>query len=134
MVDATNAADAAGGGEAVANVTVEIPGETPLAVREAARMLGKWRNQQGDPTKPEQPVTQEPSAPEAPPPAEESAAEADANPPQEDRGEASEDEAQEPPIEPPEAWKTEQKERWRSLPRDVQEYLTERELERERLL
>jgi hypothetical protein len=39
-----------------------------------------------------------------------------------------------PPIEPPRSWTKEQRERWQSLPRETQEYLAEREQEREREL
>ena len=42
--------------------------------------------------------------------------------------------AEPPPIEPPRSWTKEAKERWQSLPRDTQEYLAEREQEREREL
>ena len=41
--------------------------------------------------------------------------------------------ANEPPsIEPPRSWTKEAKERWASLPRETQEYLAEREQERDR--
>jgi hypothetical protein len=42
--------------------------------------------------------------------------------------------AEPPPIEPPRSWTKEAKERWQSLPRETQEYLAEREQEREREL
>jgi hypothetical protein len=40
--------------------------------------------------------------------------------------------AETPPIEPPRSWTKEAKERWQSLPRETQEYLAEREQERDR--
>jgi hypothetical protein len=40
--------------------------------------------------------------------------------------------AEVPPIEPPRSWTKEAKERWQSLPRETQEYLAEREQERDR--
>lgn len=46
----------------------------------------------------------------------------------------SEDEPDEPAIKPPHSWKAEEKERWESLPRETQEYLSEREAERERFV
>ena len=41
---------------------------------------------------------------------------------------------QESPIDPPRSWTKEQRERWQSLPRETQEYLADREQEREREL
>jgi hypothetical protein len=37
-----------------------------------------------------------------------------------------------PPIEPPRSWKADEKERFKALPRETQEYLAEREMERDR--
>jgi hypothetical protein len=61
-------------------------------------------------------------------PADEAAA-----PPEQDQGEQPEehDEAT-PPIEPPRSWTKEAKDRWASLPRETQEYLAQRESERDR--
>ena len=39
--------------------------------------------------------------------------------------------AETPPIEPPRSWNAEQREKWETLPRDVQEYISERESNRE---
>ncbi len=60
----------------------------------------------------------------------------DASPPLEATGEteAPADAEETPPIEPPRSWKAEEKERFRALPRETQEYLAERESERDRLL
>jgi len=41
-------------------------------------------------------------------------------------------EAETPPIEPPRSWTKEAKERWSALPRETQEYLAQREQERDR--
>ena len=42
--------------------------------------------------------------------------------------------AAEPPIEPPRSWTKEAKEQWQALPRNTQEYLAQREQERDRAL
>lgn len=49
-------------------------------------------------------------------------------------GEAPEaiEQAAEPPIEPPRSWTKEAKEQWQTLPRNTQEYLAQREQERDR--
>ena len=53
----------------------------------------------------------------------------------EDAQEDDEDEPDdEPAIDPPHSWKAEEKERWASLPRETQAYLSEREAERERFV
>ena len=46
----------------------------------------------------------------------------------------AEAEPEAPPIEPPRSWKAEEKERFKSLPRDTQAYIAEREQERDRAL
>jgi hypothetical protein len=132
MAETPNAAPAA---EAPVDI-VKMPagGDTPESVRNAARALSQWRNRPAEP--PAQPNSQEPRAVEPAPPAPESADAADANPPAEDHGEIADSEAgsQEPPIAPPTSWTTDEKERWQSLPRETQEYIAQREQERERLL
>ena len=61
--------------------------------------------------------------------------EEDATPPQEAPGEqteAAEPAHEEPPIAPPRSWTKAEKERFATLPRETQEYLAERETERDR--
>jgi hypothetical protein len=108
---------------------VTAPGEGNISLRDAARALASAR-------KPKEP--KEPEAPASDPAIEVSedqrlADEANAAPPEEAPGETQEaDPADEPSIEPPRSWTKEAKERWNSLPRETQEYLAEREQERDR--
>jgi hypothetical protein len=111
---------------------VTAPGEGNISLRDAARALASARK------------PKEPKQPEAPPPSDPDvevsetqrlADEANAAPPDaEAPGETQEaDPAEEQPsIEPPRSWTKEAKERWNSLPRETQEYLAEREQERDR--
>jgi hypothetical protein len=103
-------------------------GKSTITASEAARILAQARKKQS-------PDSQAASAPEATP-ANESAEPADANPPAEDHGETTDEieAAQAPPIEPPVSWTAEAKERWQTLPRETQDYIAQRESERERLL
>lgn len=58
---------------------------------------------------------------------------ADEQPSGEDEPEVAEQEGEDlPPIEPPRSWTKEAKEQWQSLPRNTQEYLAQREQERDR--
>jgi hypothetical protein len=111
---------------------ISAPGEGRISLRDAARALASARKPK-EQRQPEAPVAAAPDAPaEAP---EESKAEDanDAAPPEEAPGETQEaDPAEQPPIEPPRSWTKEAKERWQSLPRETQEYLAEREQERDR--
>jgi len=122
------------GGDA-APVEPNIPAHTPagdgeLSANQAARSLIDWRRKRG--------------ASEAAPSAEETpAAETtpeiqDGTPPTEVPAEAKTEEAEpaqaEPPIDPPRSWTKDAKERWNSLPRETQEYLAQREQERDREL
>jgi hypothetical protein len=111
-------------------ISVPDGGKPAMSVRDAARILQSARRTA------EETNSQDQSAPPAPPPAKPSVPEADANPPSEGHGETAEIEAtpEESPINPPVSWTTEAKERWQSLPRDTQEYIAQRESERERLL
>ena len=103
-----------------------------MSVREAGRSLTDARNKANAAPQAPPPVSQ-PSAPEATA-ADESAPEADANP-DEGHGETPEVEAQQAePIDPPVSWTTAEKERWQSIPRETQEYIAQRETEREKLL
>lgn len=81
--------------------------------------------------KAEEPVTggsaPEPAPTDSPPPA------ADAAPPEEAPSETTpEAEPELPAIDPPRSWAREEKERFRTLPRETQEYIAERESQRER--
>jgi len=117
-------------------VAVTAPSDTPekLSTTQAARLLASLR-------KPKQQQQEAPerapmAAPEPEP--EESTAQADdAAPPEaEAPGETQEADPTppEPTIEPPRSWTKEARERWQTLPRETQEYLAEREQEREREL
>ena len=110
-------------------------GEGPMSVLDAARSLADWRNKKAAATP--EPQANAESAPEATAePVKKSApeqSEADAAPPQEATGETQEAEQDDsPPIEPPRSWTKEAKDRWQSLPRETQEYLAEREQDRDR--
>lgn len=112
---------------------VTAPGDGNISLRDAARALASAR-------KPKQESKSE-APPEASDPdveiseTQRLADEANAAPADEQApGETQEaDPADEqPPIEPPRSWTKEAKERWQSLPRETQEYLAEREQERDR--
>jgi hypothetical protein len=130
MSDAINVAP--GGGEgASAPIAVITPaadtGEN-LSISQAARALAAARHK---------PKEQEAAAPaqveQAPQelPDEGNAAPPEAEAPSEEISEAEPAEAL-PPIEPPRSWTKEAKDRWESLPRETQEYLAQREQERDR--
>lgn len=125
---------APGGGEGtVAPITVVTPASDKpiLNFREAAQQVAAFRRKQTE--QPEVPaVAQESEAVEPP---HELADEANAAPPEvEVPGETQEAEPaeQQSPIEPPRSWTKEEKERFKSLPRETQEYLAAREQDRER--
>jgi len=106
-----------------AEVSTPAPMAPPEVQREwtpsdAARLLASRRNKQAEPAAAE---------PAAPPPAQELAPEASAAPQAEVTGETQEAApAEQPPIELPRSWTKEQAEHWNALPRNLQEYLTER--------
>lgn len=56
----------------------------------------------------------------------------DGTDPEEEPADQSEDEPEAPAIEPPKSWDAEHKAKFAALPRDVQEYLLERETERDK--
>src|SRR5689334_11811075 len=123
--------DAAIGSDGPVNV-VETPAETPnnMGAREAAQLLASLRNK---------PKEAEAAPIEAAPAQESEAAQAEdgappeAEAPAEQTEQAAEPEAEAlPPIEPPRSWTKDEKERFRSLPRETQEYLAARETERDR--
>jgi hypothetical protein len=133
--------DAAAGGETdtIVSITPALPaGEEPMSAREAARVVAKHRRRKPDSAEPSNSAGNEqsivPAAAPAPAPTQELADEADAAPDDQPSGEtqAIEPEQDLPPIEPPRSWTTEEKERFKSLPRDLQAYLSEREQERDR--
>lgn len=94
-----------------------------LTASDAARLLASMRGQKEQPAESaEQPATADP----------ELAEEANASPEEATGEEPEASEAETPPIEPPRSWTKEAKERWASLPRDTQEYLAQREEERDR--
>ena len=101
---------------------------TPISPSEAARALAQYRykrdaREDRAAEAPEQPAADAESAASPDEPA--AAVEAEAQP----------DQAEElPPIEPPRSWSNEEKERFASLPRETQEYLTQRETERDTAL
>jgi hypothetical protein len=103
---------------------VTAPGEGKISLREAAKALASARKPKEQAAPAEAPAVE---------PEESTAQAEDAAPPQEAPGETQEaDPAEQPSIEPPRSWTKEAKERWQSLPRETQEYLAEREQERDR--
>jgi hypothetical protein len=127
----TNVATGDVSAPASAPAPVSSPADTsPISMADAARALSQRRWAKAK----EQDAPQ--AAPEEPPaeqPLEELAHEADADPSQEAPGETQEAEPAElPPIEPPRSWTKEEKERFKSLPHETQEYLAAREQERDR--
>jgi hypothetical protein len=130
---------AAGATESLAPITPVPAGEEPMNAREAARAVARHRRRgRSDSAEPSSAGRDEHAAvadaAPAPAPNQELAEEANAAPEDQPSGEtqATEPEANLPPIEPPRSWTTEEKERFRSLPRELQAYLSEREQERDR--
>jgi hypothetical protein len=136
---------AAGGSEQAPVTLVQAPADAgpKLSLTEAARALRAARKP------PEQPqASEQRSEAAAAEPAHESTAhpgsqsgagaedagEPDAAPPGETESAdpAAGETPELPPIEPPRSWTKEARERWASLPRETQEYLAEREMERDR--
>jgi len=135
----TNSNAAAGGGETtniVAIAPVAPESVTSLSTRDAASLVSRRRatprkkidNQPDGTDRGEEPARAEPSTPLAD--------EADAAPEQAQApGETQATEPEQlPPIEPPRSWTKEEKERFKSYPRELQAYLLEREQERDREL
>ncbi len=96
-----------------------------MTASDAARMLRSMRGKQQEAEAPtEQPAVQE---------SETAPAVDDAAPPKEATpSETQESEETESPIEPPRSWSKDEKERFNELPRETQEYLAERESQRDR--
>ena len=114
---------------------VHTPGGTgPLSPRDAARSLTDARAKANAAPPPDKQPERAPPATAA----EESAPEADAarrdDGPGEDVQEADPAEQEQPSIEPPERWTHEAKAHWQTIPRETQDYIVQRELERDRLL
>jgi hypothetical protein len=115
---------------AVLNVSDDTPQQ--ISTSDAARMLRAARK-----PRPETPAAAPAPAEAAEPPAIEPTPQGeDATPAQEqpsgEQTEAAEPASQEPPIAPPRSWTKAEKERFATLPRETQEYLAERETERDR--
>lgn len=116
-------------GSDAAPAIVSLPADTPndMSVSEAARLLSQSRRPKEQ--------AQEPVA-EAPPEHPELVSdEANAAPAEQANGEEPEatDPAEElPPLDPPRSWTKAEQERFRTLPRETQEYLHTRETERDR--
>ena len=124
MSDTYAAPDSGAGAPAPAPVTPAETGHTPS---DLGRMLASLRHaKQEEPAESAEPAT---AAPEIP-------AQAEIAAPETVPGEAPEaiEPASEPPIEPPRSWTKEAKEQWQTLPRQTQEYLSQREQERDRAL
>ncbi len=119
------------GSDAISAVEVTPAAVTqePLSPSDAARLLQSMRGRKNEApaesAEPEQAATAEPESP----PQGDDADQPEAAP----SGDAEATEpAQEPSIEPPRSWTKEAKERWSALPRETQEYLSNREQERDR--
>lgn len=120
-VDA-NVAPAGGGEQPVAPAASSVAERETYSVSEAASLFRRRRDEQMQADRAAEPA------------AESASQEADTAPAAEQapgENEATEP-AERPLIEPPRSWTKEEKDRFRSLPRETQEYLAERETERER--
>jgi hypothetical protein len=131
------------GGTPIDIVQIPAPASEAISTRDAARSLASFRlkAREGEQESKQAQDQGRPAAhAEAAPPADESAQAstlADAAPPTEATGETTESAeppAEQAPIEPPRSWTKEARERFASLPRETQEYLAEREQDREREL
>lgn len=133
MTDETGAAPDGGAAEAAPITPITPAGEGALTAREAASFLAKHRYDQTKQNNVEAPDTG-PDAADAAPLDESAQADADPQPevPGEEAGQADPVEETQPPIEPPRSWTKEAKERFAALPRDTQDYIAQREQERDR--
>jgi hypothetical protein len=133
-----NTAATGGDTETFTPVTPVAPEDQPINAREAARVVARHRRRKPDAAERSSSQGTDPSiAQEAAPasaPAQELAEEANAAPEDQPSGEtqATDPEGNLPSIEPPRSWTKEEKERFKSLPRELQAYLSEREQERDR--
>lgn len=135
MSDLSNVAPGGGESAPVAPAPTVTPAAdtTSLTPSAAASALSKLR---WDKNKKQAQASAEPSATEPEPIADDaSAAPVTEQAPGDTEAATAEPEATElPPIEPPRSWTKEAKERWQSLPRETQDYLAQREQERDREL
>ena len=114
---------------------VNLPADAPQAmtVTQAARLLQSLSRKQQEEQAPAAPTEAAAEPTQSPAQAEDASPEE--APSTGDQPEAqAEAEPEAPPIEPPRSWKAEEKERFKSLPRDTQAYIAEREQERDRAL
>lgn len=128
MTDETSAPVGGEGASAPASITPAATSSEPMSAEQAADYLSELRKPKKQAESAEQPATAETnSADEA------EAAPAEEQPSGDEEPEAAEPEAEKlPPIEPPRSWTKEAKEQWQALPRNTQEYLAQREQERDR--
>jgi len=149
-MDATNDA-ALPGGAPTDIVQVPAPAGEAISTRDAARSLASFRLKARETEPPQDrgrpaadaeaaaPVDQSASAAASPDESAPAAAPTDAAPPEQPEAQGATTESAEPPaaqapIEPPRSWTKEARERFASLPRETQEYLADREQERDREL
>ena len=113
--------------------TTETEDSSPVSLKNAADALSKYRlKRDEEQTKQAEEPPAEAPPPAAEPPPEPPLPEGDAAPVEEATGEtATTEPAPEPPIEPPRSWTKEEKETFKTYPRDLQETLSRREQERE---
>jgi hypothetical protein len=142
------------GGAPTDIVQIPPPAGEAISTRDAARSLASFRLKQraGESANPQDDRRPAAAAPPADPSADAAAtadpsapapADADAAPPTEATGETTASDeppaqqaspAEPAPIEPPRSWTKEARERFASLPRETQEYLAQREQDRDREL
>src|SRR5437764_1181432 len=107
----------------------------PINARDAMRSLVDWRNKSAAAERKETPAPDASAEPATPEPTESTAQANDAAPAEgqpSGETESQPEPAAEPLIEPPRSWTKDEKERFKTLPRETQEYLAERETERDR--
>jgi len=115
-------------------VSTPAPDTSPISTREATRALIKRRSEAASPDKPA--PAPAPEAVRAEPETEPALKEADADLSEGEapgeQAKAPEPEAELPPIEAPRSWTKDEQERFKTYPRELQAYLSEREQERDR--
>ncbi len=121
LVDTAAPAPEAPGNAMSTETVTPSGGDSNLSIREASRELSGYRDKRDGI---EAPPTEEDTAT----PVEEQAAASEVP------AEQSQPDEHSPSIEPPRSWSKEEKERFNSLPRETQEYLTRRENERDTAL
>ena len=117
------------GGDGAAVTSVPVSDSAPTAIRDIANAIAARRNKEEAPAEAPQ-VAAEPEPDSAPAdnaaPAEEATSEAPT--------ETNEPAEELPPIEPPRSWTKEEKEEFRTYPREAQEKIARREQDRETAL